>query len=206
MPSGTSKPFAFTIVLLILCSFGCRAHPVSLALMVVGDGINDADVQQRADDLLGHNIAAADSMFGARQETLEDTRGRGRMMIVYPVKGDLLGTSRYVLEVSNGAAVALTKTIQDIDGMEDVIREASLRQALLGKGPAACQGSGNLGRPVLVLRDVADDTLVRVYDVRNQTHLRGARYCVLRFDADDKCEKVNLVGVSASTKPDSARP
>jgi hypothetical protein len=41
---------------------------------------------------------------------------------------------------------------------------------------------------------------VFVYDVRNFTNLRGARYCLLRFDSSDKCCDVKLVGVSASTK------
>ncbi len=55
---------------------------------------------------------------------------------------------------------------------------------------------------MLVMRNLVNGTLVRVYDVRNVTNLRGGRYCVLRFDSSDRCRKINLVGVSASTKSD----
>ena len=47
---------------------------------------------------MGRNITSADGLFGERLEALEDTKHRGRWMVAYPVKGDLLGTSRYVVE------------------------------------------------------------------------------------------------------------
>ncbi len=128
-----------TLVATTGVSLGCRAHPGSLAMMLVGDLVNDADVKQRSEALMGRNITAADSLFGDRLETL-----------------------------------------------------------------AACRAK--LGRPVLVMRNLVNGTLVRVYDVRNKTNLRGGRYCVLRFDSGDRCRKINLVGVSASTKSDPARP
>ena len=34
-----------TLVAMTGVSLGCRAHPVSLAMMVVGDLVNDADVK-----------------------------------------------------------------------------------------------------------------------------------------------------------------
>ena len=204
MPYRLIKRSSLLVLLGILVG-GCRAHPVSLAMMLIGDAVSDVDVDDRAERLVGKEVTAADQMFGSRQETLEDTNRAGRQMIVYPVKGDVMGSSRYVVEASKSTVTALTKTKQDIDGAEDLIRGVNLRGKLIGQGPAACQTRGDLGRPVLVLRDRADGTLVRVYDVRNITNLRGARYCVLRFDAADRCEQVNLVGVSASTKHDPAR-
>ena len=185
--------------------FGCRAHPVSLAMMLVGEAVNDADIEDRAEKLVGREVSAADQMFGSRQETLEDTNRAGREMIVYPVKGDVVGSSRYVVEASRSTVVALTKTKQNIDGMEDVIKQTALRAKLVGKNPRACSQDGDLGRPILVLRNRDTGNLVRCYDVSNFTNLRGARYCVLRFDANDRCAQVRLVGVSASTKSDPAR-
>ncbi len=193
-----------TLVATTGVSLGCRAHPGSLAMMLVGDLVNDADVKQRSEALMGRNITAADSLFGDRLETLEDSRHRGRWMVVYPVKGDLLGSSRYVVEANFGEIRAISKTIQNIDGAEDVIHGLDLRSKLKDQRPAACRAE--LGRPVLVMRNLVNGTLVRVYDVRNITNLRGGRYCVLRFDSGDRCRKINLVGVSASTKSDPARP
>ncbi len=185
-------------------NLGCRAHPVSLAMMLVGDLVNDADVKQRSEALMGRNIEAADSLFGDRLETLEDARRRGRWMVVYPVKGDLLGTSRYVVEANFGEIRAISKTIQNIDGAEDVVRGLDLQSKLMNQRPAACRAE--LGRPVLVMRNLVNGTLVRVYDVRNMTNLRGGRYWVPRFDSGDVCRKINLVGVSASMKSEPARP
>jgi len=200
---------SFCLYVLIVSSMfcpGCRAHPVSLAMMVVGDVVNDADVENLAKKLVERNIAEADKILGARLETLEDDRRTGHEMIVYPVKGDVLGTSRYVVEAENGKIVSLTKSIQNIDGAEDLIKQADLRSKLIGKDPDACRIHGKLGQPVLMLRDQADKSLVMVYDVSNVTNLRGARYCILRFDTADKCEKVNLAGVSASTKENPVQP
>lgn len=193
------------LVLLGTFACGCRAHPVSLAMMMIGDAVNDADIKDRSEKLVGKDVSAADRMFGSRQETLEDTKRDGRMMIVYPVKGDVLGASRYVVDASNSVIVALTKTQQNSDGMEDVIRQAALKVKLVGKDARACSREGEFGRPILVLRNRDTGNLVRCYDVRNFTNLRGARYCVLRFDANDLCTQVTLVGVSASTKSDPAR-
>jgi hypothetical protein len=47
--------------------------------------------------------------------------------------------------------------------------------------------------------------LIRVYDVKGITDLLGAKYCVLRFDASDRCQDIRLVGIPASTKEDSIK-
>jgi hypothetical protein len=190
---------------LVLASAGCRAHPISLVTMVVGDAVNDADVKDRRDLLMGKPETAADSMFGARQETLVDVDRPGVSLIFYPVEGDLLKSSRYIVEVENGAIVVFTKTKQNIDGVEDLIHNASLEKKLIGKSPAACSAEDDLGVPLRTLRSREKDQLLRVYDVRNWSDFMGARYCVLRFDSRDRCESVALIGVSASTSKDPIR-
>ena len=190
---------------LVLASAGCRAHPISLATMLVGDAVNDADVKDRRDLLMGEPETAADSMFGARQETLVDVDRQGVSMIFYPVHGDILKSSRYIVEVENGAIVVFTKTKQNIDGVEDLIHNASLEKKLIGKSPAECSEEDDLGVPLRTLRSREKDQLLRVYDVRNWSDFMGARYCVLRFDGNDRCESVALIGVSASTREDPIR-
>ena len=127
--------------------YGCRAHPGSLAMMVVGDAVHNADVGRRQEELAGQGTAAADEMFGSRVETLIDTRKANRELLVYPVKGDLLGASRFVAEVSDGKITALTRTKQNIDGVEDAIKTAGLRKKLSGKKPGACREEGGECRP-----------------------------------------------------------
>jgi hypothetical protein len=104
-------------------------------MMLIGDAVNDADVERRAEKLIGKDVRAADQMFGSRQQTLEDTNRAGREMIAYPVKGDVMGSSRYVVEASKSTVIALTKTKQNIDGMEDVIKHTALSAKLVGQPP-----------------------------------------------------------------------
>ncbi len=42
---------------------GCRASPASLAIMLIGDAVSDADVQDRAEKLVGKPATAADAML-----------------------------------------------------------------------------------------------------------------------------------------------
>jgi len=190
---------------LALAATGCRAHPASLATMLVGDAINDADVKDRRDLLMGKPEKAADSMFGQRLETLIDADRPGVSMIFYPVQGDILHSSRYVVEVENNVIVVFAKTKQNIDGVEDLIHNASLEKKLIGKAPAACSQEGNLGAPLRTLRSREKGQVLRVYDVRHWSDFMGARYCVLRFDRSDRCQSIALIGVSASTKEDPIR-
>ena len=192
-------------VLLAFVAGGCRAHPGSLATLVAGDAINDADVKDRRSELMGKDEAAADSMFGTRLETLVDVERRGVSIIFYPVKHDLLKKSRYVVELEGGAIVVLAKTKQDIDGIEDLIHKANLKKKLIGKTPAQCSKDGDLGKPLRTLRSREKGQLLRVYDVRHWSDFMGARYCVLRFDSSDRCQEVTLMGVSASTRKDPIR-
>jgi hypothetical protein len=193
------------VAFLALAAAGCRAHPASLVTMLVGDAINDADVKDRRDLLMGKPEKAADTMFGARQETLVDTDRQGVSMIFYPVQGDILHSSRYVVEVENGVIVVFAKTKQNIDGVEDLIHNANLEKKLIGKAPAECSQEGNLGAPLRTLRSREKGQLLRVYDIRHWTDFQGARYCVLRFDGRDRCQSVALIGVSAATRADPIR-
>jgi len=212
-PSADPLPRRALAGKLILCGIalsafltgGCRAHPVSLATLIAGDAINDADVKDRRSKLMGKEETAADSMFGPRLETLVDVERPGVSIIFYPVKIDPLQTSRYVLELEDGVIVVFAKTKQNIDGIEDLIHDARLGKKLIGKTPTQCSQDGDLGAPLRTLRSREKGQLLRVYDIRHWTDFMGARYCVLRFDGSDRCQDVTLMGVSASTKKDPIR-
>jgi hypothetical protein len=193
------------VVLLALVAGGCRAYPTSLATMVAGDAINDVDVKDRRDKLIGKDEATADTMFGKRLETLVDVENPNASLIFYPVKLDPLKTSRYVVELQDGVIIVFAKTKQNIDGVEDLIHDARLEKKLVGKTPPQCSKDGDLGQPLRTLRSREKDQLLRVYDIRHWTDFQGARYCLLRFDSSDRCEDVTLMGVSAATKKDPIR-
>lgn len=195
----------FGVVLLAAITGGCRAHPGSLAMLVAGDAINDADVKDRRSKLIGQREAAAESMFGARLETLVDVERRDVSIIFYPVKHDLFKKSRYIVELEDGVIVVFAKTKLNIDGIEDLIHDASLEKKLIGKTPSQCSQAGDLGEPLRTLRSLEKGQLLRIYDVRHWTDFLGARYCLLRFDSNDRCRDITLLGVSASTKKDPIR-
>jgi hypothetical protein len=182
---------------------GCRAHPISLGTMLVGDMINDADVKKRAEKLMNQPVTAADDMFGARLETLEDTTGE-RERVLYPVKMDLLNSERYAVEVVNNTITAVSRMKRNIDGSENVLKQMQLEDKLMGKNPKECEEAAEFESPVLIARSKEKVEMVHVYDVRNWTNTRGARYCLLRFDKEYTCTAIEMIGVSASTREDPA--
>ncbi len=190
------------LALLLGGSSGCRLHPVSLAAMAIGDVINDSDVKKRQEKLYNQPVSAADEMFGAREETLVDAQDSQRELITYLVKGDPLDTQNWVVEARSGKIVALSRVKRNIDGVEDVIKAAAIKPKVMGKSPDACRQDAELKEPLATLRNRESGETLRVYDVRNWTNSRGARYCVLRFDNEERCTSIHLVGVSASTTED----
>jgi len=186
------------VLTLLSVSSSCRALPPSMAMMVVGDAVNDRDIKSLEPQLIGQAPSAADDLLGERAEAFFDPRSDYEMMI-YPVKGNLWSREHYVVEVAGGEIVALTKAIENIDGAEDALKVATLKDKLLGKTPYECRRASGFDRPVRVLRRQITWNLLQVYDVRNFTNLRGARYCVVEYDLNNRCQSVKLVGVSAST-------
>ncbi len=113
----------FLVRSVILCGMvaggsGCRFHPVSLAVMAVGDAINDSDVKKRQEQLLDREVSAADEMFGQRLETFFETAQPTREMITYPDKpGRESSQTKYVVEANSGKIVALSKVAENLDGV-----------------------------------------------------------------------------------------
>ena len=95
MRVGRFYGFAF-LMLVTAVAHGCRAHPGTIAMTLVGDGISSSDVKARYKKLAGKGPEAADEEFGTREKTFVDTKRKGRELLLYKVKGDLLDTSRYL--------------------------------------------------------------------------------------------------------------
>jgi hypothetical protein len=197
------RSLRFTLgILMVAPLFGCRLHPVSLASMAIGDVIDDADVKKRQKELHNQPISAADAMFGRRSETLVYADDARRELIMYPVEGDLLDGQNWVVESKNGKLVALSRVKRNIDGVEDVIKSAAIEPKVMGKSPEECCRDAEFKPAIATLRSRESGETMRVYDIRNWTNTRGARYCVLRFDANGRCNNIKLIGVSASSVKD----
>jgi hypothetical protein len=191
-------------LLLISLVTGCSPYSTAakIGIKVVGDAVHEADVDKHAKELVGQPVAKADAELGDRIETAVDTQSP-RELMVYDVKDDPFHKTRWVVEAENGRIVALSKAEHNPDGGKDIIRKALLDKKLMNKTPAEFQDEKKYSNPVLTLRSKDTGNLIRVYDVKGITDLLGAKYCVLRFDASDRCQEIRLVGVPASTKKDA---
>ncbi len=187
-------------VMLSVSAAGCNPYStaVKLGVKVVGEGINDADVAQKSKELMGKPVSAADAAFGQRIRTLQELQ-TGRQLMTYYVKDDLLKSYRWAVEAQNGAIVALSKVQNNPGGGTDIAERLVLKEIVDGKTPQQIQSHKYFQKLILTLRDTSTGYLVRVYDVSGITDFMGSRYCVLGFDAADRCKDVWIVGVPAST-------
>jgi hypothetical protein len=179
---------------------GCSPYSTiaKIGMKVVGDAVNDADVSQKSQELLNRSVAAADAALGERLRTFEEVNSR-RQMIMYPVKDDLLSKFRWAVEAENGRIVALAKLQNDPDGGKDLAEKLVLKEIVRGKTSEQVQSHDWFKKLVLTLRDCASGNFVRVYDTSVIPSFMGAKYCVLEFDGDNRCQSVRIVGVPAST-------
>ncbi len=184
------------IAVSVIALSGCQSAPVSVGTMIVGDDVSDHDIRNKEDRLRGRGIHVSDAWLGPRSETFVDTLNREREFILYPVKGDTLGTSRYVVEVNRGIVTMISKQERNADGVADVLAEARLEEDLVGKSPDECVTHRYLGDPLMIARSRDNGEQVGIYDVSNVTNLGGADYCILRFDFERHCRDVFLVGIT----------
>lgn len=197
-----------TGMLLILAgtmvSSGCNPYTTAakIGVKVVGGVVDDADVSERSKQLVGQPVAAADAAFGQRIRTLEETR-TAREMMTYPVKDDLLDMYRWAVEAENGSIVAVAKLQRDPGGGKDIAERLVLKEIVTGKTPQEVQAHSYFQKPILVLRDRDSGDLIRVYDVSLIPDFTGASYCVLQFDATNRCQELWIVGVPSASSGSS---
>jgi hypothetical protein len=178
---------------------GCISA-VGVGISLVGRVVDDADVSEHAEVLIGKDISAADARFGERIDVNREVNGH-RAWHIYPVKKlNFLGKDRYVVEVQNNKIVAITRAEIASDPKTDVPRALIIAASVDGKSPAECEKELDLGKPLLTARSDSTGLLSQTYDARLIEALGRPRYCVLRFDENEKCMKVEFLGVGASTK------
>jgi hypothetical protein len=169
----------------------------------VGDAVDEADLEERQQSLLGKGSRAADEMFGQRVNAWRDTT-RSREWLVYPVPVDPLKKHRYVVELARGRIVALQKVEKDADFKTDIPQALLLKQKIDGKTPEECERVLDFGRPLLTARSDKTGCLAQLYDAPliEIEGLTKPRQCLLRFDEQDRCTELQLITVEASTRGD----
>lgn len=201
-PAKFSERLARLVAIFGLSAMAAGCNPVSMVakigVKVVGDAVNDADVSQKSQELMGKPVAAADAEFGKRIQTLQESRST-RLMITYPVKDDVLNMFRWAVETERGQIVALAKLQNNPDGGQDLAEKLVLKAIVDGKTPAQVESHDWFKNRVLSLRDPTNGNTYRVYDTSIIPNFMGAKYCVLEFSPGNICQSVRIVGVPAST-------
>jgi hypothetical protein len=187
--------------LLLTTGAGCTTA-IKIGAKVVGDTVNEVDVDAKSKRLVGQPVKAADAEFGHYIAAYVETRSN-RELMTYPVEGDLLSQFRWIIEAEHGKIVAVAKAQNNPDGGKSIIKKVFLEEKVKGKSATEIGADGHFKKLVLVLRNLSTNNLVRVYDTRGLMDLLGARYCVLEFDNADKCSEIRLVGVPGASEGSS---
>jgi hypothetical protein len=186
-------------VLSIVLVAGCNpvTTGIEMGVKVAGKVVDDAETQKLGQQLVCQPPSAADQLLGPRANVLRQVNGRGRWL-VYPVKMDVLGMSRYVVTVVNNRIVSVQMVGRDTDDV-DLARNVYYYEKVKGKAPADAQASLGLGAPQMVVQSETTGQLSQVYDATLVEGLGSPVYCILRFDAG-LCSKVDMVKENATTQ------
>ncbi len=187
--------------LLLVAVTGCSNPYKTAAKMgarLVGQSIEDKDVQAKGKALVGRPATAADEAFGQPVDVWKDV-ARERTWRSYPVQLDVLGKQRYVVAVSDEKIVAVSKA-EKSDRKLDIPRAILLKEKVKGKSPQETESNLQLGRPVLAARSLKTNRLVQLYDAGSMTDMGKPHYCIVRYGGDDKCEDLEFLSVGASTR------
>jgi len=189
---------------LTLAALGSGCSPIGtgakLGVRLVGDVIDDADVKERGEALIGRPVTAADETFGPTIDVFKDVHS-ARCWRTYPVKLDVLDRQRYVVEVLSNKVVSVSKAAKSSRNV-DIPRALILKEKVKGKSPQECEAKLELGRPLLAARSENNKRLIQLYDASMVTDFGTPHYGIARFDENDRCDDLEFVAVGASTKKD----
>jgi hypothetical protein len=188
-------------LLLLFVTVGCSSNPATTAIKlgakVVGQVVEGEETQKLAGELVGAPADAADAKLGDPLDTLQDVN-HPRQWQIYPVKYDVMGNLRYVVEITNHKIVTVAM-VEKGGGELDLPRKLYYEQKVKGKTMRECEAALGMGPPLLIVRSLSTGQYGQLYDARLAKELSSAQYCVLKFDGDRRCNEVNLVEISASS-------
>ncbi len=183
---------------LILCGCNPVTTAVKLGTHVVGAVVDDESTQQLGRQLIGQPPAAADRALGQRLDVLRDVHS-SREWLIYPVKLDVLGKKRYVVETTPHQIVGV-QMVERGGGKTGIPQKLIYEAKVKGKPMADCERALGLGPPLLTVRSVNTGQLGQLFDARLVKSLPKPCYCVLKYDVQQVCTEVDLVEVAASAK------
>jgi hypothetical protein len=187
--------FAAGCAAAILVAAGCNS-PVGMAVQLVGKAVDAGEAKKLGDELIGKPSAAADFKFGQPIDVLAQVEGPQKWR-VYPVSADVLGNQRYVVAVSGSAIAGVSKVKRDATGI-DLAHKMLLDKKVQGKSPSECETALGMGRPLLTVRSETNGMTSQLYDARTFKGIGSPKYCRLRFDANQRCDEVQIIDVNAS--------
>ena len=181
---------------------GCNS-PAGMAVQVVGKAVDSVEAQQLGEELIGRPVAAATAKLGQPIDTWREVRG-SRAWWTYPVAMDVLSNQRYVVQVSRERITSVSKVKLDGSGIE-MARKLALDQKVNGKSPQECEAALGMGAPLVTARSDVTGKFCQLYDAKVIKEVGSPQYCRVHFDANQRCDEVAIVDVSASTSADPAR-
>jgi hypothetical protein len=184
-------------LLILLSVSGCSPTNVAMkvGMFVAGKVVNDADAENLGKKLIGQPPSAADAELGERNDTYEALNG-SVIWISYPVKLDVLKQNQYFVEVRSGRITRIEK-MEGASGEVDFARSTFDKTRVHGKSPAECQKILDAGPPELSVRSQKTGKLMQFYNGKKIVDVGDKRYIILRFDQNQKCEKLQIVDVAA---------
>jgi hypothetical protein len=129
-------------------------------------------------------------------DTFREVNGT-REWMTYMTSMDPLHTKRWIVAVVNNRITAV-EMIETSTSEVDIARKLVYEGKVKGKTPGECQQTLGMGAPRLSVRSVNTGHLTQLYDGQMIEGLGDQKYCVLRFGADGRCEKLDLVDVAAT--------
>ena len=187
--------FAAACAAAILVAAGCNS-PAGMAVQLVGKAVDAGEAKKLGDELIGKPPADADAKFGQPIDVLAQVGGPQRWR-VYPVALDVMDNQRYVVEVSGSSIAGVSKVKRDATGI-DIAHKMLLDQKTKGKSPAECEAALGMGPPLLTVRSETNGMTSQLYDARTFKGIGSPKYCRLRFDANQRCDEVQIIDVNAS--------
>jgi hypothetical protein len=189
----------FSAILSLVFYCGCNpvGTVVKIGMKVVGKEVDDAETTKLGNKLIGYPPAKADQELGQPVDVWTDVYSAHEWRLYRP-KLDVLDTKRTVVGVSGGRVVSV-KMIERYGDDVDLPLEIFYYEKVKGKSPQECETELKMGPPMLTVRSSKTHELLQMYDARLVKELPSPHDCLVRFNENDQCTKVDLIEVEAST-------
>ena len=190
-----------TVLIALLVSGCSSATPIGLGVKLVGKVVDHEAAEEWKQELAGQPLATADSKFGSRLNAYKDIRSDGRW-VVYNAPMDPIGLQKIVVAVRQGRIAAVTKVTKFGSPTTGIPETLLYSSKAMGKSPAQCQISLELGEPLITARNESTGKLRQVYraGLIQISGVTSPHYCILEFGSDNLCSRVDVVSENASSR------